>query len=62
MFTSDELIGHHRNRPDYVESPANSLQLAYGDHKYVKYTYELLREPDVLKLKILRELNDDFKL
>jgi hypothetical protein len=43
MFSSDELISHHRNKYDYVESPANSLQLAYGDHRYVKYTYELLR-------------------
>lgn len=43
MLSADELISHHRNRPDYADSPDNSLQLAYGDHKYVKQTYELLR-------------------
>lgn len=43
MLTSDELIGLHRNRNDYEPSPDNSIQLAYGDHRYVKQTYELLR-------------------
>lgn len=62
MLTSAELIGAHRNRSDYEASPSDSLQHGYGDHRYVKQTYELLREPDVLKLKVLRSLNEDFHL
>lgn len=62
MLTSDELIGLHRNRNDYEPSPDNSIQLAYGDHRYVKQTYELLREADVLKLKVLHSINEDFHL
>ena len=41
-ISSDRLIGHHRSREDYVESPVNALQFGYGDHRYTKMTYELL--------------------
>lgn len=40
-LTSDQLISHHRVRQDYEESPVNTLQFGYGDHRYVKFTYEL---------------------
>jgi hypothetical protein len=43
-ISSDRLISHHRTREDYEESPQNSLTFGYGDHRYVKFTYELLRE------------------
>lgn len=46
---SDQLISHHRVRPDYEPSPVNTLQFGYGDHRYVKFTYELLNESDILK-------------
>lgn len=49
QLTSDRLISHHRSREDYVESPVNSLQFGYGDHRYVKMTYDLLNESDILK-------------
>jgi hypothetical protein len=42
-ISSDRLIAHHRSREDYEESPSNTLQFAYGDHRYTKMTYELLR-------------------
>lgn len=32
-----------------MESPAHSIQFAYGDQRYLKMTYELLNESDVLK-------------
>ena len=41
-LSSDRLISHHRARQDYVESPPNTIQFGYGDHRYVKFTYELL--------------------
>lgn len=55
-ISADRLIGHHRAKEDYVESPHNSLQFAYGDHRYTKMTYELLREEDELKEKTLAQL------
>lgn len=48
-ISGDRLIGHHRSKEDYVESPVNALQFAYGDQRYVKMTYELLNESDSLK-------------
>lgn len=35
---NDQLISYHRNLYDYVESPQNSLQLAFGDLQYKKFT------------------------
>ena len=61
-LSSDQLIGHHRSRQDYEASPDNSLQFGYGDHRYVKFTYELLNESDILKEKILNEVIQDFSL
>ena len=55
-LTSDRLIGLHRSREDYIESPVNSIQFAYGDHRYTKMTYELLNEDDILKEKILKQI------
>lgn len=53
---TDQLISHHRVRQDYQESPENTLQFAYGDHRYTKFTYELQHESDILKQKILNQL------
>jgi hypothetical protein len=61
-ISSDQLIGHHRTREDYVESPQNTLQFGYGDHRYLKMSYELLKEDDVLKEKTLAQLVEDFSL
>lgn len=61
-ISADRLIAHHRTREDYTESPVTSLQFAYGDHRYTKMTYELLREDDVLKEKTLRQIVEDFSL
>ena len=62
QLTSDRLISHHRSRFNYVESPPHTLQFAYGDHRYVKFTYELLNESDILKEKTLKQIEEDFSL
>ena len=61
-IASDRLIGHHRAREDYSESPQNTLQFAYGDHRYAKITYELRREDDILKEKTLAQIVEDLSL
>ena len=61
-LSSDRLIGHHRARMDYSDSPVNTIQFAYGDQRYMKMTYELLREDDSLKIKTLTQLIQDFSL
>ena len=61
-LSSDRLIGHHRARMDYSDSPVNTIQFAYGDQRYMKITYELLREDDSLKIKTLTQLIQDFSL
>lgn len=38
-LTSDQLISHHRSRPDYIASDPTTIQFAYGDHRYTKFTY-----------------------
>ena len=62
LITSQQLIGYHRSKEDYLESPVNSLQFGYGDQRYSKMTYELLNESDVLREKILRQAIEDFSL
>lgn len=61
-ISADRLIGHHRAREDYSESPQDTLQFAYGDHRFTKMTYELLREDDTLKEKTLAQIVEDFSL
>lgn len=38
-ISADRLIGHHRSKEDYVESPVNALHFGEGDRRYVKMTY-----------------------
>ena len=61
-ISNDRLIGYHRSQDDYVESPNNALQFAYGDQRYLKMTYDLLNESDILKEKILFQAIEDFSL
>lgn len=44
-----------------MPSPVDSLQLAYGDRRYVKMTKELSHGTDVIRVKVLNELNEDFR-
>lgn len=58
---NDRLISSHRNKSDYQESPENSLQFAYQHRRFDKFTLELARASDVLKTKVLTELNEDVR-
>jgi hypothetical protein len=59
-LSNDRIISFHRSRPDYQPPPDNTLMFAYGDRRYEKFTYELTFVSNVLKLKILKELSEDF--
>ena len=60
LLSNDRQIAAHRIRQDYKPSPLNTLQFAYGDRRYEKFTYELSFVSDILKLKTLKEINEDF--
>ncbi|EGR29633.1 rtdr1-prov protein, putative [Ichthyophthirius multifiliis] len=60
-LSNDRIISYHRNKLDYIESPENSLQFAFGDRRYEKMARQLVQETDILKLKILTEINEDFR-
>jgi len=60
LLSNDRQISSHRIRQDYKPSPLNTLQFSYGDRRYEKFTYELSFVSDILKLKTLREINEDF--
>ena len=51
-LSSDRLIGHHRARMDYSDSPVNTIQFAYGDQRYMKMTYELMWGDDMVRLNL----------
>lgn len=60
-LSNDRIIAYHRNRKDYVDAPENTLRFAYGDSRYEKMTKDLVCETDILKLKTLEEINEDFR-
>ncbi len=47
---------------DFEGNPDNTLQFSYGNHKYTRFTYELLNEENILKSKILKQLIQEFSL
>lgn len=61
LLSTDRKIASHRNRYSPPEHPPNTLLLAYEDNKYAKMVRELGHVDDELKLKILEELNEDFR-
>jgi hypothetical protein len=60
-LSNDRIIASHRDRYTPPKHPPNTLLLAYGDGKYEKMVRELGFVEDELKLKILIELNEDFR-
>ena len=60
-LTNDRFISFYRNRVDYKPSPINTLQFAYEDGRYDKMTRELNEGSDILRLKTLNEINEDFR-
>lgn len=61
LLSNDRKIASHRNRYSPPEHQENTLLLAYGDRKYEKMVLELADQDDELKLKILVEINEDFR-
>ena len=59
-ISNDRQIASHCIRQGYKPSPENTLQLAYGDHRYENFAYELSYVSDILKLKTLKEISEDF--
>lgn len=60
LLSNDRQISSHRIRQDYKPSPAETLLFAYGDGRYEKFAYELTFVTNPLKLKILKEICEDF--
>jgi len=50
LLSNDRQIAFHRNKLDYVASPVDSLQLAYGDRRYKKMTNELNHGSDHIRV------------
>ena len=61
QLSNDRIISSHRNKYDYQESPQDTLQFAYGDRRYDKMARDMEEVSNVLKLKILNEINEDFR-
>ena len=47
-MSNDRLISYHRNKHDYIPSPENTFQFAYGDRRYVKMASELMFAHEIL--------------
>lgn len=60
-LTNDRKIAAHRDRYSPPRDPPHTLLLAYGDRKYEKLVRELGFVHDELKLKVLLEINEDFR-
>lgn len=60
-LSHDRRQAAHRDRYEPPEHPPNTLLLAYEDRRYEKMARELKDSENELKLKILHELNEDYK-
>jgi hypothetical protein len=58
-ITVDRKLAAHRDRYEPPAHPANTLLFAYEDRRFNKMARELRDSDDILKLKILIELNQD---
>jgi len=53
ILSNDRQISYHRNKKDYVPSPVDSLQLAFGDRRYKKMTKELNNGTDIIRVSYI---------
>jgi len=51
LLSNNRQIAFHRVKLDYVASPVDSLQFAYGDRRYDKMAIELFRGSDVIRVR-----------
>jgi len=54
------FISAHKNQVNPVLQPKSTLTFAYVDRKYHKIQRQLAGEDNVLRTKILKEINEDF--
>lgn len=54
------FISVHRNQINPVLDPKSTLTFAYGDGKYPKFARSMAASDNVLRTKILVEVNEDF--
>lgn len=59
-LTNDRFISLHRNQINPEPMPKSTLTFAYGSLRYEQLTKDLKEEDDVLRTKILIEINEDF--
>mgnify|MGYP002623734876 CR=1 FL=1 len=57
----DRQIAFRRAKMDYQDPPENTLRFAYEDGRFEKMANELKYADDILKLKVLRDLNEDLR-
>ena len=54
------FISFHRNQVNPVPHPQSTLTFAYGDQRFVKMQEELAGKDNILRTKVLLEINEDF--
>lgn len=57
----DRQIAYRRAKNDYEDPPENTLRFAYEDGRHEKMAHELKYNDDILKLKVLKEVNEDLR-
>jgi len=60
-LTYDRQIAYRRAKKDYQDPPVNTLRFAYEDGRFGKMADELKYQDDILKLKVLKEINEDLR-
>ena len=59
-LSNPRFISFHRNQVDPVPHPKSTLTFAYGDMRYEKMQKEMAGDDNVLRTKVLVEINEDF--
>lgn len=59
-LANDCFISIHRNQINPQLHPKSTLTFAHGDRRYDKMTRQMASEDNVLRTKILIEINNDF--
>lgn len=57
---TSKFIAFHRNQINPTMAPKSTLTFAYGDRKYDKMSRQMAGTDNVLRTKILKEINEDF--
>ena len=60
QLSNARFIAYHRSQINPEPSPVSTLTFAHGETRYDKMTREMRTEDDVLREKIVKEVNEDF--